>query len=191
MKNYFFLMAVLAMLLASCEQIKDATAIDIETELNTNIPVSVVEPTAIVVKSTKLEGDVFAFGGSKTLSLADNNSLAKYIDNIREIKASEGSVLSFLGAVAGNEIMTLTLHYGFTTGDEDPALTEAFSIPAALLENEGLIEFYSDAWAPVLMDKLEKNKDKTIHFKLTGTANYDIETTVKVKIPIIVSATPL
>lgn len=192
MKNYAtLLIVVLAILFSSCEQIKDATAIDIDSELNANIPVSVVEPTAIVVKSTKLEEDVFAFGGSSTFSLADNESLVKYIDNIREIKAKEGTVLTFLNAVSGNKIMSLTLKYGFQSGDSDPSLIEGFSLSSEILENEGLIELYSDAWVSLLMNKLEANKDKVLHFQISGTANYDIKTTVKLKIPMIVSATPL
>lgn len=192
MKNYApFLIVVLAIFLTSCEKIKDATAVDIDTELNTSIPVATIEPTAIAIKSTQVAADVFAFGGSSSFSLADNDALVNYIDNIREIKAKDGTVLTFLGAVSGNKIMTLTLKYGFQTGDTAPTMVQAFSIPAELLENEGLIEFYSDAWTTALMSKLQANKDKTVHFELSGTSNYDVQTTVKLKVPMIVSATPL
>lgn len=192
MKNYApLLIVVIALLFASCEKIKDATAVDIDTELTANIPVSTMDAAAIVVKSTKSDADIFTFGGSSTFSLADNDALVEYIDNIREIKAKDGTVLSFLGAVSGNKIITLTLRYGFQTGDAAPTLVQAFSIPSELLENEGLIEFYSDAWTTVLMSKLEANKDKTVHFELSGTSNYDVQTTVKLKVPMIVSASPL
>ncbi len=192
MKNYApLLIVVIALLFASCEKIKDSTAVDIDTELTVNIPVSTMDAAAIVVKSTKSDADIFTFGGSSTFSLADNDALVEYIDNIREIKAKDGTVLSFLGAVSGNKIMTLTLRYGFQTGDTAPTLVQAFSIPSELLENEGLIEFYSDAWTAVLMSKLEANKDKTVHFELSGTSNYDVQTTVKLKVPMIVSASPL
>ena len=192
MKNYATLfIVVLAILFSSCEKIKDATAVDIDTELNANIPVSTINPEAIVVKSTKITADEFSFGGSSTFSLADNDELVEYIDNIREIKAKDGTVLSFIGAVAGNKILTLTLHYGFQTGDAAPTMIKVFSIPSELLENEGLIEFYADAWTTALMSNLEANKDKTVHFELNGTSNYDVQTTVKLKVPMIVSASPL
>ena len=117
--------------------------------------------------------------------------MVKYIDNIRGIKAKEGTVLTFLNAVSGNKILSLKLKYGFQSGDSEPTLIEGFSLSTEFFENAGLIEIYSDAWVSLLMNKLEINKDKVLHFQVSGTANYDIETTVKLKIPMIVSATPL
>jgi len=190
-KDAILVLSVLLILFSACEKIKDATAVDIETELKADIPVSASNTAAIAVKSARLDADVYTFGGSSTFSLSDNNDLSEYINNIREIKAREGTVLSFLGAVSGNKIMSLRLRYGFQSGDSAPVLSEGFSLTSEILENGGVIEYYGDAFTALLLQKLMQNKNKTLHFELSGTANYDIETTVKLKIPMIVSASPL
>jgi len=176
-----FIALFFSVLFVSCEKLKDATAVDIETELNANFPVSMQNEMAINVKSAEIANDVYAFSGNGTFSLADNNDIKKYIDDIRDIVASEGGVVTFLNAVDGNKILTCKLLFGVeTTSGTDPSMTTA-----------GQIEYYSDSWANVFINALEANKDKTFRLKIEGTANYDINTTVRVKIPVLVKASPL
>lgn len=193
MKNYMFLfLGLVGILFGSCEKIKEATEFDIETELNADIPVSTQNTVAMVLKSEKLVDDVFGFGGSTTFSLADNNDLRQYISNISNISSEAGGVVTFIGAVDGNKIMTCKLSYGVQINpDTDPAMVTAFDIPAELLANSGVIEYYSNVWTGLLIAALENNIDKVFKLELTGTSNYDIETTVKLKMPVIVSASPL
>jgi hypothetical protein len=188
----FLLFAMVAFLTYSCEKIKDATAVDIETELSANFPVSAQEEMAINLKSAEIAGDVYTFAGNGTFSLADNNDIKKYLGNIRDIVANEGGVVTFLGAVDGNKILTCKLLFGVeTTSGADPAMTTAFTLPQEILAEAGKIEYFSDTWTNVFINALEANKDKTFRLKIEGTANYDISTTVRVKVPVIVKASPL
>jgi hypothetical protein len=187
-----FIALFFSVLFVSCEKLKDATAVDIETELNANFPVSMQNEMAINVKSAEIANDVYAFSGNGTFSLADNNDIKKYIDDIRDIVASEGGVVTFLNAVDGNKILTCKLLFGVeTTSGTDPSMTTAFTLPQEILASSGQIEYYSDSWANVFINALEANKDKTFRLKIEGTANYDINTTVRVKIPVLVKASPL
>lgn len=188
----FLLIAMVAFLTYSCEKIKDATAVDIETELNASFPVSAQNEMAIDLKSAEIAGDLYAFAGSGTFSLADNNDIKKYIGNIRDIIADEGGVVTFLGAMDGNKILACKLLFGVeTTSGTDPAMTTAFTLPQEILADAGKIEYFSDAWTSVFINALEANKDKTFRLKIEGTANYDISTTVRIKVPVIVKASPL
>lgn len=188
----FLLIALVAFLSYSCEKIKDATAVDIETELSANLPVSAQEEMAINLKSAEIAGDVYTFTGSGTFSLADNNDIKKYLGNIRDIVANEGGVVTFIGAVDGNKILTCKLLFGVeTTSGSDPAMTTAFTLPQEILADAGQIEYFSDTWTNVFINALEANKDKTFRLKIEGTANYDISTTVRIKVPVIVKASPL
>ena len=188
----FLFVGLIGILFGSCEKIKEATEIDIETELTTDIPVSAQNTVAIILKSENLAKGVFSFGGDATFSLADNNDLEEYINNIRNITSEAGGVVSFLGAVDGNKILTCMLKYGIQTSpDIEPAMITAFDISEELLANNGLIEYYSDLWTSILIQEIEANKDKVFLLELAGTSNYDIETTVKIKMPVTVSASPL
>ncbi|HDR51207.1 MAG TPA: hypothetical protein ENN90_06235 [Mariniphaga anaerophila] len=187
-----FIALFFSALLFSCEKIKDATAVDIETELNASFPISAQNEMAINLKSAEMANDVYAFNGSGTFSLADNNDIKKYIGNIRDIIANEGGVVTFLGAVDGNKILTCKLLFGAeTTSGTDPAMTTAFTLPQEILADAGKIEYFSDSWTSIFINALEANKDKTFRLKIEGTANYDINTTVRVKVPVTVKASPL
>ena len=165
----------------SCEKIKDATAIDIDTELTADIPVSSENEVAIQIKSQKLRDDIYEYGGSTTFSLADNPDLEDYLGNIRSMTAAEGGVLTFLGATEGNKILTCQFQV-----DE-----RLFEIPEALLANNGVIEYFIGSWAGTIIRMIEANPEAVYVLQINGTANYDIETTVRLKLPVTVGASPL
>ncbi len=193
MKNYMILFSSLALILfGSCEKIKDATAIDIDTDIQVDVPVTSENTVAINLKSVQMADGVYSFVGSNTFSLEDNNDLKKYVDNIRNIKASEGGVLTFVGATDGNKILTCQISYGIQDSlSSDPEMLNTFTIPEVLIANNGVIEYYLNTGADLLVNSIEQYKDKYFKLSLSGTANYDVETTVKLKVPVTVSASPL
>ncbi len=193
MKNYMILFSSLAFILfGSCEKIKDATAIDIDTDIQVDVPVTSENTVAINLKSVQMADGVYSFVGSNTFSLEDNNDLKKYVDNIRNIKASEGGVLTFVGATDGNKILTCQISYGIQDSlSSDPEMLNTFTIPEVLIANNGVIEYYLNTGADLLVNSIEQYKDKYFKLSLSGTANYDVETTVKLKVPVTVSASPL
>lgn len=182
MKRIVLFSVMLSVILfTSCEKIKDATAIDIDTELTANIPVNSDDIVAIQLKSQKLPNDVYEFGGSSTFSLADNPDIEEYLGNIRDMTVAGGSVLTFLGATEGNEILTCQFNFD----------NKLFEIPESILTDNGVIEYMIDSWTGTIINMIEANPEAVYALQISGTANYDIETTVRLKIPVTVAASPL
>jgi len=193
MKNYIYLSAIIVMIFfVSCDNLKEAIDVGFTTEIKAEIPVTSQNVLAIDLKSVELANDVYSFVGSGNFSLTEIAELKNYIDNIRSIVAEYGSVVSFPGVVDGNKVLTLTLKYGIQINSgEEPAMIVLFSYSGELLANNGVIEYFDDNWAPILIVALDANRDKTFALKIEGTANYNVNTTVKFKVPVKVTASPL
>ena len=86
------------MVLTGCDKIKDATAITVNTELNTNIPVTVTNPTKSAI----------SFSETKDLSLADNSDIEPYLSKINEIDLSN-IVITITGLSADQTINSISL----------------------------------------------------------------------------------
>jgi len=106
--------------------------------------------------------------------------------------AEDGSVIRFSGAVEGNKVLTLTLKYGIlNTPEEKPAMNAVFNYSGELIAKGGVIEYLSDAWSPILIGAFDANKEKVFAMIIEGTANYNVNSTVKIKVPVKVNAKPL
>jgi hypothetical protein len=144
------------------------------------------------VKSGRVAGDVYSFIGGGSFSLADIPELKKYMNNLRSIVAEDGSLVKFTGAADGNKIYTLKLKFGIQIApNKEPAMTTAFNYTGELLANAGEITFPGDAWAPLLIGAMDANKDKIFVISVEGTSNYSINSVVKIKIPVKVTASLL
>jgi hypothetical protein len=114
------------------------------------------------------------------------------MDNLRSIVAEKGSTVKFSGVSDGDKILSLKLKFGVQiTPDTEPVMVTAFDYSGELLTNLGEISYLSDTWAPVLIGALDANRDKTFLVKVEGTSNFSLNSTVKVKIPVKVTAAPL
>jgi len=193
MKKYIYLLAVVAMVFfVSCDKIKEALEVSFNTNIEAEFPVISQKTITVDLKSVKVANDVYGFSGDGIFSLSDIPELKKYIDNMTSIISEDGSVISLTGAVEGDKVLTLKLKYGIIiTPGEEPAMNNVFSYSGELLSKNGLIEYINDSWSPILIGALDANKEKVFAFVIEGTANYNVNATVKVKIPVKVSATPL
>ena len=179
-------------ILVSCSDLKDSIEIGVRTIIEVDLPVISQNTMAIEQKSAKAANDVFVFIGGGTFSLSDIPELQKYMDNLRSIVAEDGAIIRFNGAADGNKILTLKLKYGILNSpEEEPEMKSIFSYSGELPASGGVIEYLSDLWAPVLIGALDKNKDKVFALMIEGTANYDLNSTVKIKVPVKVNANPL
>lgn len=190
MKKYIFITAILATLfLVSCDDLKDTVEVGIRTNIEADIPVI---SQKIVASDTNSENNLYGFLGGGVFSIADVPELKKYINNITGITAEKGSIVRFNGASDGNKVLSLRLRFGIqTTPGEEPAMTTAFDFSGELVAQNGVIEFLDDTWAPVLISTLDSNMDKVFVLIVEGTANYNVNSTVKVKVPVKVSSKPL
>jgi hypothetical protein len=103
MKSRLFLYLVPLVALAGCDKIKDATAITVNTELQSNITVTVTNP----VKSANGAKSLI-FSETQDLSLADNSDLESYLSKINEIDLSN-LVITITGLTTGQSISSISL----------------------------------------------------------------------------------
>ena len=62
----------------SCDKIDDANTVDFDTSISMEIPISVIDPTAIALKSIA----DYSFSESNTASLLQNYEIADYLDKM-------------------------------------------------------------------------------------------------------------
>ncbi|MCU0408897.1 MAG: hypothetical protein MUD02_08110, partial [Bacteroidales bacterium] len=100
MKTKLILALVLPLFLAGCELLKDATSVTIDTNLTSNIPVTVVQPTKGVT--------ALSFTKTQELMLSSNADLEPYLSKIEEITLN-GVVITVSGLQAGQTINSVAL----------------------------------------------------------------------------------
>lgn len=97
-QRLLFIFAAL-MLLASCEKIKDATSVKVDTNFDVDFPV-----TAAEVKTTQAG----AFNVTESITLADNADLEAYLSKIDDITLSN-LVITVSGLTEGQVINSVSL----------------------------------------------------------------------------------
>jgi len=193
MKYYIFVLTIAVMVfMVSCDELKENLEVGFRTKIEAEIPIKSQNAITVDVKSVQVAGDVYNFIGGGGFSLTDIPELKKYMNNLRSIVAEEGSIVRFTGAADGNKILSLKLKFGMQiTPGTEPQMITAFNYTGELLANAGEISFLSDAWAPLLISALEANRDKVFIISVEGISNYSINSIVKIKIPVKVTASPL
>ena len=188
MRNYACLLAIVVMVsMVSCDAIKDATTVEIETDLNIDIPVATTIKSGSILKSANAEMAVFQFGGNGTFSMADNNDISDYISNINDILLNGVSKIQIINVPTGGKISKFKLNYGINPD----AGTTGVNITTELTAINGIIEITDVAWINQLLTLVKQNKKSSYKFVVSGDASYDIQSTLKIKIPVIIEASPL
>lgn len=82
MKNRILLYMVMVFTLTSCEALKDLFSVEVETTLETDIPVQVLA-SGTPLKSAG--ADVYTYSATGTLTLDENEDLEEYLDVIESI----------------------------------------------------------------------------------------------------------
>ena len=193
MKNYIYLSAIIVIaFFVSCDDLKDAIEVGVRTDIEVDFPVISQKVLATEQKSGNDQNDIYSFAGGGVFSLTDIPKLEKYMDNLRSISAEDGSIMRFSGVTEGNKIFSLTMKYGIMLNHgEEPPMNTIFNYSGELAANGGFIDYVSDLWSPVLIGALDANKEKVFALVIEGTANYNVNSTVKIKVPVKVNAAPL
>ncbi len=188
MKNYLYLMLIAVFAFSvSCEKIKDATAVDIETDLSFEIPLVADVQEAMETKSGNLGTAAYPYGGNATFSLSDNDDIADYVNKIDDIIVSGISKIQIINVPTGGKISTCKLMYGV-----DPnAGTVGFNVTTELTATDGIIEITDTEWINQFIVLIKQNKTGTFKFVVTGDASYDIQSVMKIKIPVLIEANAL
>lgn len=175
------MIVVISVITLSCEKIEDIT-VGFETALKADMP----------VVSQKIGTDEYGFISGGVFTLSSDQEIGKYMDDIKDLIALNGSLIQFNGAKSGNKILTMTMKYGIqTNSNEDPTMISVFNFFGQLGEKNGKIDYQSDAWSPVLIKAMSENIDKVFVITLEGKANFDVNVPVKLNVPVKVNTTPL
>jgi hypothetical protein len=187
MKSYYLLtLGMIFLLFASCDKIKDATTVEIETDLEVEIPIATTG-TSNATKSADAGINAFLYGGTATFSLADNEDLSDYINNIDEIIADGVATIQINGVPAGGSISACLLKYGIAP----TAGTTAFNLASPIASSNGVISITDVAWINSLLNTLKQNMKASYKFDVTGSATFDVNHVIKIKVPVIIKANPL
>jgi hypothetical protein len=161
MKSKFLLVAafVLALGFSACDQIKDATALKVETDFKVDVPLETVSTS---LKSTLVN---MPFSGKNTFALADNADVADFINGIRNIAVTEGTS-ELTGLTGDNEIQTLTLKISVKG-----SVVYTFSTSSPL-NNSNQSVILSDLSG--FQTALTNNKNETFSVEVSGTSNFNL-----------------
>jgi len=188
MKSYNLLtLGLIFLLFASCDKIKEATTVEIETDLQVEIPISTPGTSNATTKSADAGINAYQYGGTATFSLADNEDLSDYIDNIDDIVADGVASIQINGVPAGATINTLLMKYGVAP----TAGTTAFNLTTPLAANSGIITITDVAWINSLLNTLKQNMKASYKFDVSGDASFDVNHVIKIKVPVVIKANPL
>lgn len=171
----------------SCDKIKDATTVDIETDLSFEIPLVAGVQQEMETKSGNFGIAAYQFGGNATFSLSDNDDIGDYVNKIDDIISSGISKIQILNVPSGGKISACKLMYGV-----DPnAVTTGFNVTTELTATNGIIEITDTEWINQFIILLKQNKAGRFKFVVTGDASYDIQSVMKIKIPVLIEANAL
>ncbi|HCE58376.1 MAG TPA: hypothetical protein DER09_11235 [Prolixibacteraceae bacterium] len=187
MKSYYLLtLGMVFLLFASCDKIKEATTVEIETELEVEIPIATTG-TSNATKSADAGINSFQYGGNATFSLADNEDLADYVNNIDEIIADGVATIQINGVPVEGSINTCLMKFGIAP----TAGTTAFNLTTPVVANNGIISITDVAWVNGLLNTLKQNMKAAYKFDVSGDASFDVNHVIKIKVPVLIKANPL
>jgi hypothetical protein len=170
-------------LLASCEKIKDATTVEIDTDLKVEIPITGTA-SSMVTKSADGGNAVYAYTGNATFSLADNQDLKKYISNIDDIIANGVATIQITSVPAGGAINSCLLKYGLAP----TAGTTALNLTTPITATNGVISITDVAWINGVISVLKQNKSASYKFEANGNASFSVNHKIVITIPVTVTA---
>lgn len=187
MKSYsLFALGMVFLLFASCDKIKEATNVDIETDLEVEIPITTTG-TSSATKSAEAGINAFMYGGTATFSLAENEDLSDYINNIEDIIVDGVATIQINGVPVGGSINSILMKYGIAP----TAVTTALNLTTPIASSNGVISITDVAWINSMLNTLKQNKKASYKFDVTGNASFDVNHVIKIKVPVIITANPL
>jgi hypothetical protein len=175
MKNRILLFMVMVFTLTSCEALKDLFSVEVETTLETDIPVEVLA-SGNPLKSAG--ADVYTFSTTGTLTLDENEDLEEYLDVIESITI-ESVEITVQGLSRDQEIESLTLSVeGIGTLVELTNITSSSGT-------------FTPEISSTLLDQVcaSLETEKQITATVTGTSNYaPLQFTVQLSVDVVVKA---
>jgi hypothetical protein len=155
MKSKLLIFLFPLMGLAGCNKIKDATAITVNTELQSNISVTVTNPAKSDNGAKSL-----TFSKTQDLSLADNSDLESHLSKINEINLSN-LVITITGLAADQSISSISLDVA--------GVGTVFTQTDITMTNNSFTPSVSTTILEQMASKLKA--DKKLTFTISGSAS--------------------
>ncbi|MCF8360100.1 MAG: hypothetical protein K9H26_15190 [Prolixibacteraceae bacterium] len=178
MKKAFLFLGILGIAFTACEEVNDLTTVEVEAEVGIDIPVTSVASTgamAFDLKSVAENTAVSNFSGENTFSLADNEGLKNYLSSIKDMTITSGTIeVQGLTAGSGKEITELNITIaggGLNKTISFTNITGPYTIP-----EEKITEYKP------LADAIVAAPNTEFTATASGTANYEVDATIKVKL---------
>jgi hypothetical protein len=179
---------ILSFTLFSCDKLKEAAIVNIDTTLTVNIPLQ--DQTSLsVLKSENFTADLHPFTGAAMIDLRDNADLKNYIDNIKTFTIND-ALATITGLTVDDEIsnlfITATLNnvtYNiFKAGTKVFSLSNSTDFPLMLDQIKTMVGIWSSV-----------GYDKIIIVTITGNSKVLLGSRLKlnVNLPSTVGYTPL
>lgn len=181
-----FLLSVSVLALASCEKIKDLAAVDVDTNLNVDIPLE-VKAASVSLKSQALDGTIYDLSGAAEIDLQNNNDVKNYVEGIRNM-STDNPLFEASGLSGENVLYEVKVTAQITGSSTSYTVIEVDEINAQ--NQSGQVKYLND----LMTDWTTEGFDKIVTFSVSGKSNFDPKSSnakLKLKIPATVRYTPL
>jgi len=182
-----FLIGLFLIPMLSCEKREDIDTVEIKTDLNVDIVVIAESNDTIPLKSRATDTG-YLFNGTGIFCLAQNVELGKTSCEIKKVKPHNGSILTFSGITAGNEITSLLIKWDSKPKDSGEFdMQNKIDITSLVKDpKNGSYEIDMTIVLLPLINCIDSNPDCMYRIDVEGTSNFDISSTAKLKIPVVV-----
>lgn len=173
--------------LFSCEKRDETDTVEITTDLIVDIDVSSTIGDAPVLKSSVTE-DGYTFSGSGIFCLAENKDLGKTVCQIKSVKPGTACILTFSGVTNETRIYSLLLKWDSKAKDSGEfEMDNEIDITELMKgQNNGSLEIDLTSVILPMVNCIDSNPDCMYRIDLHGISNFEISTTAKLVIPLVV-----
>jgi len=182
-----FLAGLLFIPLVSCEKSDEVDTVEIATDLILDFVVS-SEITDIQLLKTSDTESGYLFSGTGIFNLAQNDDLGKTFLDVKKVKPDNGCILSLSEITDENEIYSLLLKWGSKSnilGEFE--MENEIDITSLVKEpKNGNLEIDLSGIIIPFVNIIDRNPDFFYKVDVIGTSNFDISSTAKLKIPVLV-----
>jgi hypothetical protein len=170
----------------SCENKDESSVVERKTNLVINIPIV----TADIKSGLNSLGNDYSFSGAGTFSPKNIDKTENENSNFQKIEPQDGSVLSIPGVNTGDEILILTMEWGYKSlADDNYNLQDPVDLLSFeyTIKNNVLVVDMDEALVH-LIHKIANDNESSIQIMITGKSSFDMNCIANLEIPVIVES---
>lgn len=181
------LTGLLIISLFSCEKREETDTIEITTDLIVDFAVSSSIVDAPILKSSVRE-DGYTFSGTGIFCLSENKDLGKTVCEIKNVKPGTSCILTFSGITDETKIFSLLLKWDSKAKDSGEfEMDNEIDITELVKDQKnGSLEIDLTSVILPMVNCIDSNPDCMYRIDVQGISNFEISTTAKLVIPLVV-----